>query len=265
LAGSAQRRVVGRLTATSVEDDFASSRQQKRRRISRRRGDLPECNSIRTLAQGGGRAIRGRPVNPESAVARDGPRSRSRRWRSDRAQPEVVFRIVHLALDDGPTPTDAGPPPSFCEQAVEIALGPNPTFHNSHVATLTRQVAPNQVVSAVPPSSRKALQPRTRKRVGLPRIVETLRKAIEWRRQLDAGEVPNQAAIARREGVTRARVTQILGLLRLPLGVRDRILALQGGPRQPGLSEHSLRRTLRAHEVENCRAAAEIFSSGSDT
>ena len=37
------------------------------------------------------------------------------------------------------------------------------------------------------------------------RFAETLRKAIEWRRQLDAGEIPNQAAIARREGITRDR------------------------------------------------------------
>jgi len=169
--------------------------------------------------------------------------------------------VVHMAVDDGFPSPYGSPPASYREQAVEIALGPNPIFQNGHVPALTRRVPHDHVVNAVPPSRcRRARKPRTPKAVGPPRVAETLRKAIEWRRQLDAGEVPNQAAIARREGVTRARVTQILGLLRLPLGVRDRILALQGGPRQQGLSEHSLRRTLRAPEVENCHASAEIIS-----
>ena len=37
-----------------------------------------------------------------------------------------------------------------------------------------------------------------------PRVAELLRKAIEWRALLTAGEVAAQAAIARREGITRA-------------------------------------------------------------
>jgi hypothetical protein len=45
------------------------------------------------------------------------------------------------------------------------------------------------------------------------------------RRQLDGGEVPDQAAIARREGVTRVGVTQVLIPLRLLTGMGDFILA----------------------------------------
>src|SRR4051794_4080092 len=41
-----------------------------------------------------------------------------------------------------------------------------------------------------------------------------LKRAIEWQRQLDSGEVRSRAAIARREGLTRARVTQIMNMLR---------------------------------------------------
>jgi hypothetical protein len=40
-----------------------------------------------------------------------------------------------------------------------------------------------------------------------------LKRAVEWQRQLDSGEVRSRAAIARREGLTRARVTQIMNLL----------------------------------------------------
>ena len=39
-------------------------------------------------------------------------------------------------------------------------------------------------------------------------------RALEWQRQLDSGEVRSKADIARREGLTRARVTQIMNLLR---------------------------------------------------
>ncbi|HMI89234.1 MAG TPA: hypothetical protein VK550_34380 [Polyangiaceae bacterium] len=41
-----------------------------------------------------------------------------------------------------------------------------------------------------------------------------LERAIEWQRQLDAGEIETQAALARREGLTRARVTQVMNHLR---------------------------------------------------
>src|SRR4051812_43386450 len=40
-----------------------------------------------------------------------------------------------------------------------------------------------------------------------------LKRAVEWQRQLDTGQVRSRAAIARREGLTRARVTQIMNLL----------------------------------------------------
>ena len=165
----------------------------------------------------------------------------------------MVFRILHVALDDGSPPTDGSPPRSYREQAVEIALGPNPTFQTGGVGALTRLVPPGQVVNAVPPSRRKLRPSRPPKSVGPPRIVETLRKAIEWRRQFDAGEIPNQAAIARREGITRARVTQVLGLLRLPSEVRGRILTMKYSCRGSDLSEHALRRFARLHVLQKTR------------
>lgn len=112
-----------------------------------------------------------------------------------------------MALADGP-PSDG-----LREQSVEVDLGPRPTFADGLVGLVSRRVPVGQIVNAVPRSSRKPRPSRLPKRIGPPRIVETLRKAIEWRGQLDAGEVPNQAAIACREGISRARVTQVLGLL----------------------------------------------------
>jgi len=131
-----------------------------------------------------------RPVKNESAgLAGRVPKDNGFPHRPGWAEPEVVFRIIHVALDDGLSPTDGSPPRSYREQTVEIALGPNPTFQNGRVAALTRRVPAGQIVNAVPPSRRRRRPPRPPKPVGPPRIVETLRKAIEWRRQLDASEV----------------------------------------------------------------------------
>ena len=38
-------------------------------------------------------------------------------------------------------------------------------------------------------------------------------RAGEWRRMLDSGEAANRAELARQVGVSRARVTQVLGRL----------------------------------------------------
>ena len=72
-------------------------------------------------------------------------------------------------------------------------------------------------------------------------MVELLRKAIVWRQELDAGAVAKQAEIARREGVTRARVTQIMMLLRLAPDIQERVLALPATAERPILSERMLR------------------------
>lgn len=66
-------------------------------------------------------------------------------------------------------------------------------------------------VSAERPASGGAEAPLPRGVRGAP---TALKRAIEWQRQLDSGQVRSRAAIARREGLTRARVTQIMNLLR---------------------------------------------------
>ena len=85
------------------------------------------------------------------------------------------------------------------------------------------------------------------------RVVELLRKAIEWRALLESGEAANQAAIARQEGITRARVTQVMGLLRLAPEIQEHVLTLPDLPaprsatrqagmvRRPTITERALR------------------------
>jgi hypothetical protein len=60
-------------------------------------------------------------------------------------------------------------------------------------------------------------------------------------RPLDSGEITNQADIARREGITRARVTQVMGMLRLAPEIQQHILAFPQTFRGPAITERALR------------------------
>ena len=61
-----------------------------------------------------------------------------------------------------------------------------------------------------------------------PRIIEALTRAREWRWLIDTGAVKNAAALARQHGVTRARVSQLLSLLRLAPEILEYIDGLDG-------------------------------------
>ena len=90
-------------------------------------------------------------------------------------------------------------------------------------------------------------------------MVETLRKALAWRQELDSGAVASQADIARREGVTRARVTQVLMLLRLAPEIQKRLLAMPPPTERFAISEHLLRPfTLLADARRQLEAFTEL-------
>ena len=125
------------------------------------------------------------------------------------------------------------------DQTVEIALGPKGAFENGHSGTLTRRVPADRVVSAVP---KRRTAPTTPKGPKTPRVVELLRKAIEWQTLLESGEATSQAEVARREGLTRARVTQVMGLLRLAPEIQQHILAMPNMIQRPSITERALRR-----------------------
>lgn len=65
--------------------------------------------------------------------------------------------------------------------------------------------------------------------------------AMEWQRQLVAGEVDSQAMIARREGITRGRVTQVMVMLRLAPEIQEHILAMPESVGRPAINERALR------------------------
>jgi hypothetical protein len=147
---------------------------------------------------------------------------------------EVYFRIVHLAQDSH----SSAPVATYREQMVEITLGPKGAFVNGNFSALTRRAPPGQVVSAVPPGRGDPKSPREPK---TPRVVELLRKANEWKALLESGKITSQAEIALREGITRARVTQIMGMLRLAPEIREKILSLPDILHRPPMTERMLR------------------------
>ena len=68
-----------------------------------------------------------------------------------------------------------------------------------------------------------------------------MQKALRWKALLDSRELSNQAQIARLERLSRARVTQIMSLLRLAPEIQDYILSLPKTARRPAITERSLR------------------------
>ena len=93
-------------------------------------------------------------------------------------------------------------------------------------------------MSAAP---RSRWSPKPPREAQTPQIVQLLRQAHEWRRQLDVGEVFNQAEIAGREGITRARVTQIMRLPRLASDIQEHILTMPAVVGRPTITERALR------------------------
>ena len=174
--------------------------------------------------------------------------SRSTNRRSSLTEPEIWFRIVHIT----PELRDVRQEATDRAQTVEIALGPKGTFENGHIGTLTRRVPADRVVSAVPQRRTTPTPPTI---PTTPRVVELLRKAIEWQALLESGEATSQAELARREGLTRARVTQVMGLLRLAPEIQQHILSMPDMVGRPSITERALRRVTRLEQLGAQRQA----------
>lgn len=152
-------------------------------------------------------------------------------------EPEVYFRIVHLAQAGHP----GAPVAAYREQMVEIALVPKGAFENGNIGALTHRVPTDRVVRATPLHRGN---PKPSKVAKTPRVVELLRKAIEWQALLESGEMVTQADIARREGITRSRVTQVMGMLDLAPEIQEQILSMPDGVGRPPVTERTLRQLV---------------------
>jgi len=96
------------------------------------------------------------------------PICNSIRSRPGWVEPEVYFRIVHLAQN-----AISGARAAIYEQMVEIALGPKGAFENGNIGALTRRTPPDLVLSAVPPARGDPKMPREPKTWTSPSFVDT--------------------------------------------------------------------------------------------
>ena len=86
-------------------------------------------------------------------------------------------------------------------------------------------------------------------------MVGHLRLAESFQTRLEAGEVPTRAALARQYGLTRARVTQLLDLLKLDQRILDYVRNLPDGTPERTVTEKSLRRLVRLAPQAQIREA----------
>lgn len=91
-----------------------------------------------------------------------------------------------------------------------------------------------------------------------PPIQKTIALAEEFRRLLDAGSV-NQSALARLHGLTRARVTQVLNVLKLHPAILAALRALTPGPHARLYTERRVRRLEGLPPDEQLRKVEGVF------
>ena len=158
----------------------------------------------------------------------------------------MLFRVARV---DPPEDADES---GYVEQTVEVALGPKATFKKGSVGRLTRRVQAGSLAPLHLPPRATATRKRIRQKPKSPPKRRTasgakfLRLAREWKRQLDAGEAESQAAIARREGITRARVCQIMALLHLDPDTQRRVCTTGCSEDGRPLTERALRGLARS-------------------
>jgi hypothetical protein len=86
------------------------------------------------------------------------------------------------------------------------------------------------------------------------RVAAMLALAHQIAAGIAGGHLPDQADVARRLGVTRARVTQLLALLQLAPDLQERVLFLEAVDGIEPLTERGLRVVTRARSWADQRA-----------
>lgn len=203
--------------------------------VSNPHGFLQYPRVRRSSKDGGKKKARRRGETPSTGLEKCWlPKCNSMRTRPGAVEPEVWFRVVH-ATQVG---HNGAPVVAYREQTVEIALGPKGAFESSNIDSLKLRAPPSRAVSTVPPVRQN---PKPAREPKPPRVVELLRKAIEWKALIESGKIATQAEIARKEGITRARVTPIMSMLRLTPEIQEQIRALPDTFGPSTVSERKLR------------------------
>lgn len=81
-------------------------------------------------------------------------------------------------------------------------------------------------------------------------VQHPIRLAMEWQQMLEADPALNKAKLAGIQGFSRARVTQIMNLLRLPEAIRETLLAFHEPEQIRSLTERRLGQLVACHDAE---------------
>jgi hypothetical protein len=89
--------------------------------------------------------------------------------------------------------------------------------------------------------------------------------AREWKEVLDGGEYASQADLTREKGISRARVTQILNLLKLDAEVQEMVVGLGDPLLSSSLTERKLRGLSSLSARQQKHKLGILLSSGAST
>jgi hypothetical protein len=92
-------------------------------------------------------------------------------------------------------------------------------------------------------------------------VARMLALAHHLQRAIDRGLVPDRATVAKRLGLTRARVTQLLDLLLLAPDLQEQVLHLEAVDGVEPVSERVLRAVARAGTWAEQRAAWKVVQA----
>lgn len=128
-------------------------------------------------------------------------------------------------------------------------------FHTCYIIDLEdyrRRKAGGSSTAQKPPAKPPKLNP--------PHIVGLMTKALAFQELLDDGEVETRAELARLEGISRPRVTQIMKLLRLTPEIQEAILKLPIGTPERLVTERKLRPFVEMDSATDQIAAFESMT-----
>jgi ParB-like chromosome segregation protein Spo0J len=75
--------------------------------------------------------------------------------------------------------------------------------------------------------------------------IDWFKKALEYQKVLTTGLVKSQAELSRKEGVSRARITQLLNLLKLPQEIKDHLDNITDEKQLEIFTERQMREILK--------------------
>jgi len=74
--------------------------------------------------------------------------------------------------------------------------------------------------------------------------------ALEWKNMLESGDYPSQTDLARRLGVSRARINQYLRLLKLPPKIKESVIRMGDPLYSRKITERRLRALLASVQLK---------------